>query len=139
VAACRERAAEGGVTLEASCPEGLEATVNHSLLVQALANLIDNAIKYSDSGSSVGIVAGETETELVLSVQDRGLGIEREHLPRVFERFYRVDRARSRQLGGTGLGLAIVKHIMQAHQGSVTVESEPGQGSTFSLHLPFCG
>ncbi len=136
VAACRQRAAEGGVTLEASCPSGLEATVNHSLLVQALANLIDNAIKYSDSGSSVGIVAGETAEELLLSVQDRGPGIEREHLPRVFERFYRVDKARSRQLGGTGLGLAIVKHIMQVHQGSVTVDSEPGQGSTFTLHLP---
>ncbi len=136
VTACRERAAEGGVTLDASCPSDLEGTVNHSLMVQALVNLIDNAIKYSDSGASVGIMAGETASELVLSVQDQGPGIENEHLPRVFERFYRVDRARSRQLGGTGLGLAIVKHIMQVHQGSVTVESEPGRGSTFTLHLP---
>ena len=135
-AACRERAAESGVTLEASCPADLEATINHSLLVQALVNLIDNAIKYSDSGMSVGIVAGETATGMVLSVQDQGPGIENEHLSRVFERFYRVDKARSRQLGGTGLGLAIVKHIMQVHQGSVTVESEPGRGSTFTLHLP---
>ncbi len=136
VAACRDRAAEGGVTLEISCPPELEATVNHSLMVQALANLIDNAIKYSDAGASIGIMAGETATELVLSVQDSGPGIEKEHLPRVFERFYRVDKARSRQLGGTGLGLAIVKHIMQVHQGSVTVESEPGRGCTFTLHLP---
>jgi two-component system phosphate regulon sensor histidine kinase PhoR len=136
VAACRERAAVGGVALQISCPAGLEATVNHSLLVQALVNLIDNAIKYSDAGASIGIMAGETATDLVLSVQDSGTGIDKEHLPRVFERFYRVDKARSRQLGGTGLGLAIVKHIMQVHQGSVTVESEPGRGSTFTLHLP---
>jgi len=135
-AVCRGRAAESGVTLEASCPTGLEATVNHSLLVQALVNLIDNAIKYSDSGSSVGVMAGQTASELVLSVQDQGPGIEKTHLPRIFERFYRVDKARSRRLGGTGLGLAIVKHIMQVHRGSVTVESEPGRGSTFTLHLP---
>jgi len=133
---CRVRAEERNVTLDVSCPTELEATVNHSLLVQALVNLVDNAIKYSDSGDTVAIAAGETETELLVSVQDQGPGIEQGHLPRLFERFYRVDRARSRDLGGTGLGLAIVKHIMQAHQGSVTVESRPGHGSTFTLHLP---
>ena len=74
--------------------------------------------------------------ELAISVRDRGPGIAREHLPRLFERFYRVDKARSRDLGGTGLGLAIVKHIAQAHGGRVSVESAPGQGSTFRIHLP---
>ncbi|HEY5133658.1 MAG TPA: ATP-binding protein, partial [Candidatus Krumholzibacteriaceae bacterium] len=71
--------------------------------------------------------------------RDRGCGIEPEHLPRVFERFYRVDKARSRKLGGTGLGLSIVKHIIQAHEGTVDVESMPGAGSTFSIHLPRSG
>jgi len=136
---CRVRAEEGGVTLEVSCPTDLQATINHSLLVQALVNLIDNAIKYSEPGEAIGIAAGETDSEILISVQDQGPGIEKEHLPRVFERFYRIDKARSRRLGGTGLGLAIVKHIMQVHQGSVTVESEPGHGSTFSLHLPING
>ena len=139
VNASRVRAEEGGVSLEVSCPTGLQATINHSLLVQALVNLIDNAIKYSEPGMTVGIAVGETDTEILISVQDQGPGIEKDHLPRVFERFYRIDKARSRRLGGTGLGLAIVKHIMQVHQGSVTVESEPGHGSTFSLHLPING
>src|SRR5262249_13111385 len=74
--------------------------------------------------------------DIVVAVRDRGCGIAAEHLPRLFERFYRVDRARSRKLGGTGLGLAIVKHIVQAHHGRTTVESTPGEGSVFSIHLP---
>ncbi|MGC4002585.1 MAG: ATP-binding protein [Pirellulales bacterium] len=73
---------------------------------------------------------------MVVSVRDRGCGIEKEHLPRLFERFYRVDKARSRKLGGTGLGLAIVKHIVQAHRGRIDVDSVPGQGSVFSIRLP---
>jgi two-component system phosphate regulon sensor histidine kinase PhoR len=76
------------------------------------------------------------DSEVAVHVRDRGCGIERKHLPRLFERFYRTDKARSRKLGGTGLGLAIVKHIAQDHGGSVTVESEPGQGSTFTIRLP---
>jgi len=76
------------------------------------------------------------ENETLISVHDQGCGIEKKHLPRLFERFYRVDKARSRQLGGTGLGLAIVKHIAQAHGGRMAVESTPGKGSTFSIHLP---
>jgi len=136
VNACRERAGEDEVTLDAVCPDDLQVTVNQSLLVQALVNLIDNAVKYSGRGVSVGVMAEQTGGEILISVQDQGPGIEKAHLPRIFERFYRVDKARSRQLGGTGLGLAIVKHIMQVHQGSVTVESVPGQGSTFTLHLP---
>ncbi|PIY25143.1 MAG: PAS domain-containing sensor histidine kinase, partial [Deltaproteobacteria bacterium CG_4_10_14_3_um_filter_51_14] len=99
-------------------------------------NLLDNAIKYSDRGKNIRIDAGRIENEAVISVIDEGCGIPREHLPRIFERFYRVDKARSRESGGTGLGLAIVKHIVQAHSGRISVESIPGKGSTFRIHLP---
>ena len=104
---------------------------------QAVINLLDNAIKYSEAGATVADHApsGE-EAELVIRVQDHGCGIEARHLPRLFERFYRVDKARSRDLGGTGLGLAIVRHIALAHRGSVSVQSTVGIGSTFSLRLP---
>jgi two-component system phosphate regulon sensor histidine kinase PhoR len=121
--------------------------VNPPLLEQALINLIDNAIKYSDRGRTTWLSAGvepspETardaaaEDTLVIRVRDEGCGIAAEHLPRLFERFYRVDRARSRQLGGTGLGLSIVKHIVQAHGGTIGVESEPDAGTTFTMRLP---
>jgi two-component system phosphate regulon sensor histidine kinase PhoR len=107
---------------------------------QAVSNLVINAIKYSDSGSEVKVWGYETDQDgkemLAISVQDYGVGIGKEHLPRLFERFYRSDKARSRKLGGTGLGLAIVKHIAQAHKGSVTVESEIGKGSVFTILLP---
>jgi two-component system phosphate regulon sensor histidine kinase PhoR len=118
------------------CDDGLAARINPPLLEQALVNLLDNAIKYSDDKKPVTIKAGHDEKELLISIIDNGRGIEQEHLPRIFERFYRVDKARSRRLGGTGLGLAIVKHIIQAHKGHVTVTSTPGKGSTFTLHLP---
>jgi len=97
---------------------------------------VGNAIKFSEPGQPVEVKAEQTSAETLLTVADHGCGIERQHLPRLFERFYRVDKARSRKLGGTGLGLAIVKHIAQAHGGSVTVESAPGKGSTFTLRLP---
>jgi two-component system phosphate regulon sensor histidine kinase PhoR len=105
-------------------------------LEQAVVNLLDNAIKYSEPGSTVRIVAEQSPAEVTIAVVDQGCGIEPEHLPRLFERFYRVDRARSRKLGGTGLGLAIVKHIVQAHRGRITVESAFGAGTTFTIHLP---
>jgi two-component system phosphate regulon sensor histidine kinase PhoR len=82
------------------------------------------------------VAAQETAQGILIRVQDHGSGIERKHLDRIFERFYRVDKSRSRKLGGTGLGLAIVKHIVQAHGGRVSVESQIGEGSTFTLHLP---
>ena len=110
--------------------------VNPPLFEQAVINLIDNAIKYSEIGGKVAIEAQANGREITISVRDHGCGIAGEHLPRLFERFYRVDRARSRKLGGTGLGLAIVKHIVQAHAGRVTVSSTPGAGSVFSIHLP---
>jgi two-component system phosphate regulon sensor histidine kinase PhoR len=97
---------------------------------------VDNAIKYSPTGASVGIELTRSNGELLISVHDDGPGIPKRDLPRIFERFYRVDRARSRALGGTGLGLSIVKHIAQAHGGSVEVESEVGRGSTFTIRLP---
>ncbi|MDD5597644.1 MAG: ATP-binding protein, partial [Victivallaceae bacterium] len=106
------------------------------LLEQALINLTDNAIKYSEPGSRVEISAALEDEFVIIKVKDNGPGIAREHLPRLFERFYRVDKARSRKLGGTGLGLAIVKHIAQLHGGSISVESELGQGSTFTLRIP---
>jgi two-component system, OmpR family, phosphate regulon sensor histidine kinase PhoR len=117
------------------CPEGLVARMNGPLLEQAVGNLIDNAIKYSPEGTRVEVSATATGGGVAIRVKDEGPGIEARHLPRIFERFYRVDQARSRALGGTGLGLAIVKHIAQAHGGSVSVDSQPGKGSAFAVHL----
>ena len=106
------------------------------LLEQAVINLIDNAIKYSNNEGAIRIKSDQIGSEIIIEVQDQGIGIAQSHLPRLFERFYRVDKARSRNLGGTGLGLAIVKHIAQVHGGYVTVDSILGRGSTFSIHLP---
>jgi two-component system phosphate regulon sensor histidine kinase PhoR len=114
----------------------VEAIVNGPLVERALVNLIDNAIKYSDEGSTVQVEIGEEDARCVIRVIDHGCGIDKRHLPRIFERFYRTDQARSRGQGGTGLGLAIVKHIALLHGGTVSVESKLGVGSTFSMHLP---
>jgi two-component system phosphate regulon sensor histidine kinase PhoR len=133
---CRQKATEKNIHLELTCSPELQAAINAPLLEQAVINLIDNAVKYSPPGQTVHIEATSTEQETVISVRDHGCGIGREHLPRVFERFYRVDKARGRKLGGTGLGLSIVKHIAQVHGGRATVESTLGQGSTFFIHLP---
>ncbi len=103
---------------------------------QALVNLLDNAVKYTDSGGTVTVKARRQGGENHLIVSDTGCGISEEHLPRIFDRFYRVDKARSREMGGTGLGLSIVKHVAQAHGGRVEVESAPGRGSTFRIILP---
>jgi two-component system phosphate regulon sensor histidine kinase PhoR len=136
VEVCLAAAQAKGVQLDLSCDKALEAMISAPLLEQAVVNLLDNAIKYSPPNSVVTIEARQEGDELVLSVIDEGCGIEPEHLPRVFERFYRPDRARSRALGGTGLGLSIVKHIAQAHRGRVSVKSQPGMGSTFRIVLP---
>jgi len=106
------------------------------LIYRALLNLIDNAVNYSDPGGKIEVSCQRTDKTVELSVKDHGLGIAADHLARLFERFYRVDKARSRDQGGTGLGLAIVKHIMEIHGGTVRVESEDGKGSTFTLVFP---
>jgi two-component system phosphate regulon sensor histidine kinase PhoR len=134
--ACGPLARHKDVSLYRECECSTDAYVNESLLQQAVTNLVDNAIKYSPTGASVGIELTRSNGELLISVHDDGPGIPKRDLPRIFERFYRVDRARSRALGGTGLGLSIVKHIAQAHGGSVEVESEVGRGSTFTIRLP---
>jgi two-component system, OmpR family, phosphate regulon sensor histidine kinase PhoR len=104
-------------------------------LKQVMINLIDNALKYTPSGGSVAITYQADDSTAIISVKDTGVGISSEHLPRIFERFYRVDRERSRDAGGTGLGLAIVKHIVEAHGSKVEVQSDAGKGSTFSFAL----
>ena len=109
---------------------------NENRLRQLIINLTDNGLKYTNEGS-VTIKCREEENDLVLEFVDTGVGIPREHLPRLFERFYRVDKGRSRKQGGTGLGLSIVKHIVELYKGTITVESEPGIGSTFTVRLPY--
>ena len=105
-------------------------------LLRLAANLLENAIKYNRPGGRVTVrLAGRGELA-ELEVADTGIGIPASHLPRIFERFYRVDKARSRELGGTGLGLAIVKNLAQVLKGSVKVSSEPGRGTTFTVCLP---
>jgi two-component system phosphate regulon sensor histidine kinase PhoR len=133
---CEMKAGAKHIALALDCPEELYAEINPPLLEQAVVNLIDNAIKYSPEGSAVGVSATVQGTTVSIRVTDAGRGIAREHLPRLFERFYRVDKARSRDMGGTGLGLSIVKHIAVAHGGWVAVESAPGLGSTFTITLP---
>ena len=106
------------------------------MLERAFVNIIDNAAKYSDDNSKIEIKSVETENEVHVKITDYGMGIPKENLDRLFERFYRVDKARSRKMGGTGLGLAIVKHIMVAHEGSITVESTMGKGTIFTMIFP---
>ncbi|MCK4656270.1 MAG: HAMP domain-containing protein [candidate division Zixibacteria bacterium] len=136
VAACQEKGQQLRVNVSCSCDSNLEANMNRGQLEQAITNLVDNAIKNSNRGSTVDVEGTSVGDEIVISVQDKGVGIAAKHLPRLFERFYRVDEARSRDAGGTGLGLAIVKHVAVAHRGRVSVESELGKGSTFRIHLP---
>jgi len=131
------RAAEAkGMAIAVECPSDLTAPINAPLLEQAVGNLIDNAIKYSGEHTQVVVEAALRGNAVEIRVADQGPGIEKKHLARIFERFYRVDQARSRSLGGTGLGLAIVKHIVLAHGGEVSVESTPGKGSVFTIRIP---
>jgi two-component system phosphate regulon sensor histidine kinase PhoR len=133
---CSHSAEKKNITVRSNCPDDARVRMNAALLEQAAANLIENAIKYSEPGSAIRIEAAREDTGWKIDFSDEGCGIESQHIERIFERFYRVDKARTRSEGGTGLGLSIVKHIMSAHSGSVTVQSAPGQGSTFTLHFP---
>ena len=133
---CRSKAEAKNITFRPVCDEQISAKFDAMLLEQAVVNLLDNAIKYSEPKSTILLKAHRSNSEIRISVEDQGIGIAQKHLPRLFERFYRVDKARSRNLGGTGLGLAIVKHIAQAHGGCITVESTLGAGSAFTIHLP---
>lgn len=118
-------------------PDGLvEAEANPDLVYRCVLNLVDNAIKYSGAGSSVTVTTESTSGRAIVRVADNGAGIAPEDLPRIFDRFYRVDKGRSRREGGTGLGLAIVKELAESQRGTVTASSEPGKGSVFTLSLP---
>ena len=134
---CRMRANARGITLASVGSRGLSVLGDEDLLVTALRNLLENAVAYSPEKTRVVITTRKTpEGHAELSVADQGIGIPERDLERIFERFYRVDPARSRATGGTGLGLAIVKHVMAAHNGKVTVRSVEGDGSTFTLYIP---
>jgi two-component system phosphate regulon sensor histidine kinase PhoR len=131
-----EKAAAKRIALTLDCPATLSANANELLLGQAVANLIDNALKYSNPDTAINISAETASDKIRIKVADQGVGIAPEHLDRLFERFYRVDKGRSRDQGGTGLGLAIVKHVAELHRGRVTAESRVGGGSTFVIELP---
>ncbi|CCJ33376.1 two-component system histidine kinase PnpS [Caloramator australicus] len=123
------------IYLEKEC-EDIYVHGDRDKFKQMLINLLDNAIKYTNEGGKVKIILEKSTNEVIISVIDNGIGIPKEHLPRLFERFYRVDKARSRSLGGTGLGLAIVKHVVNLMQGKIDVESKVGEGTTFKITLP---
>ncbi|WP_320041678.1 ATP-binding protein [uncultured Desulfobacter sp.] len=133
---CADRAQSRGITMEVHCPETIVGMVDPTLIEQAVYNLVDNALKYSGEGTSITIDAALKEDNIEIQVKDTGQGIDTTHLPKIFNRFYRVDKGRSRDQGGTGLGLAIVKHIVQYHNGRIEVESRRGKGTCFTITLP---
>jgi two-component system phosphate regulon sensor histidine kinase PhoR len=135
VEVCQVAADAKAITVAVEADPALRALCDAALLEQALVNILENAIKYCPSGSHVLLSAQAVGPEVVLAVRDDGPGIDAVHLPRLFERFYRPDRARGRDTGGTGLGLAIVKHVAQVHGGRATVESTVDVGSVFRVHL----
>jgi len=132
----RAGADKKNILIEVNCDDRISARINPPLFEQAAVNLLENAVKYSNSNSDIHINVSESESNVLIHFRDHGIGIDKRHLPRLFERFYRVDKARSRKEGGTGLGLSIVKHTVQAHGGHITVESTPGRGTTFTIQLP---
>ena len=136
IQACRPRAEQENMAISLACAPTITAGINPALFEQAVVNLLDNAVKYSGKGSTIRVEAEKQPGEVLIRVCDNGVGIASQDLSRIFERFYRVDKARSAKLGGTGLGLSIVKHIVQAHHGHISVESSPAKGSIFTLHLP---
>ncbi len=129
------KAKDKGLDLTFEGPPKLIIEANAAQINQVVINLVDNALNYTVAGS-VAVTLSQDEDQVVLAVADTGIGIASDHLPRIFERFYRVDRARARATGGTGLGLSIVKHIVEVHGGQVNVQSALNQGSTFIVRLP---
>jgi len=132
----RPHAEARGLALTAQISANLTANVDADALTQVVLNLLDNAIKYPPAPGRVRLSAQRAGSELHIDVSDSGPGIPAEHLPYIFDRFYRVDRARSREMGGAGLGLAISRELTRAHGGDLTVHSVPGEGSTFAVCLP---
>jgi two-component system, OmpR family, phosphate regulon sensor histidine kinase PhoR len=130
------KAQKKNISLEKQCGGEFYIHGIEDHIYRAVLNLLDNAVNYTGEGGRVEISCERTGDKLEISVSDNGIGIPRDHLHRIFERFYRVDKARSRDLGGTGLGLAIVKHVANIHNGSVSVESDEGKGSKFTIILP---
>lgn len=125
------------VRIETDVPDGqFVVTGDHTQLLSAISNLIDNAVKYSEGGDTVTVRLSREPGLIVIVVEDEGIGIPQPDIDRIFERFYRVDRARGRSTGGTGLGLSIVRHIVANHGGEVNVRSQEGEGSSFRLVLP---
>lgn len=133
---CLAQAEEKKIPITLDCPDTLTVRVDPILIEQAIINLVDNAVKYSPEETRITIGAGFQKGFVVIEIRDTGNGIDKEHLPKIFNRFYRVDKGRSRNEGGTGLGLAIVKHIVQYHGGKIEVESQRGKGTTFKISLP---
>ncbi len=131
------RAQALNVTIENQVSEKLVVHADRNYLEQILINLIDNGAKYNHPGGHVLVTAAETPQQVTIKISDDGLGISSNHLPRIFERFYRVDKSRSRASGGTGLGLAIVHHLVEAHGGEITVESQLCEGTTFTVTFPW--
>jgi two-component system, OmpR family, phosphate regulon sensor histidine kinase PhoR len=133
------RAEQMNVALRNRIPRGFKVCADRYRLEQILGNLVDNAVKFNSRGGAVDVVVEKlAHGGAAIRVTDTGTGIPQSDLPRVFERFYRADRSRSREVGGSGLGLAIVKHLALVHGGAAEVESEPGRGSTFTITLPTC-
>lgn len=127
---------EKGINLTVDCHEAVTITGDEVRLIQVIMNMIDNAIHYTNEGGSIRLAVNAQDQYACLTVTDSGIGIEKQHLEHIFERFYRVDPARTRSVGGSGLGLSIVEWIVRAHQGRIEVESEPGQGTSFTVHFP---
>jgi len=136
VSSVTQQAKKKQIDIIVQCPDNLKVKLYGSLIIQALINLLDNGIKYSSSKSKLWINAFLEDNELRLEVRDKGIGIQFEHLERIFERFYRVDRSRNKEAGGTGLGLSIVRHIALLHEGNAEVESRAGEGSVFRIKIP---
>jgi two-component system phosphate regulon sensor histidine kinase PhoR len=136
----RLKAAQKGVALRMECPATLPPVLGDAAyLREALQSLLDNAVQYTAAGGQIAVSAAAADASVVVTVSDTGIGIPQAEQERVFERFYRVEAARSREEGGTGLGLSIVKHIVEAHGGKIWLESEVGEGSRFHFSVPFAG